>query len=279
MGNDGGSIPTRRELVKTGPRTPTVSELKATAHESLSYSWTHCALTDTPIVPSADIPLAADYLGRIFSYEAVLTALATPTPDHPHHSHHHRNGNCNGNNHNHNHNHDASSSPPVPAIPPSNETPTLATIESFGIHSLRDMVRIYPAAPPETAQEDSWICPLSRKVLGAGTRAVFLVPCGHVFAEVALKEAGEDSCPECGAAFGNVDDSVVLVLATGADELDRAKKRMERLRLRGLTHSLKRDKCVEGGEKKMRKKKRKERDWDDGKGGNTVKVMKVAKES
>ena len=287
MGNDGGSIPTRRELVKTGSRAPTASELKATAHESLAHAWAHCALTDAPIVPSAGVPLAADYLGRIFSYEAVLMALSTPPDDLLHHDQsagpRRNNGTNGGTNHN------------------VNETPTQATMLSFGIRTLRDVVRIYPAAPPPEAHEDVWICSLSRKVLGAGTRAVYIVPCGHVFAEIALKEAGGDSCPECGAAIGSgkttedddkttttttnggadaeglaSEDGLVLVLATGKEELDRAKRRMDRLRERGLTHSLTRDKGG-GGEKKKKRRKRKERDGD-GEEREGVRAKRTSKE-
>ncbi|KAK3049986.1 hypothetical protein LTS18_012650, partial [Coniosporium uncinatum] len=39
MGNDGGSIPTRRELVKEAARNPTTAELKETRREQQEYLW------------------------------------------------------------------------------------------------------------------------------------------------------------------------------------------------------------------------------------------------
>jgi len=273
MGNDGGSIPTRRELVKTGPRAPTSSELKATAHESLAHSWAHCALTDAPIVPSAGVPLAADYLGRIFSYEAVLTALSTPPDDDASH-------------------HNSGYSTVTTAFSSSthnvNETPTQATMLSFGIRTLRDIVRIYPAQPPTDAHQDVWICPLSRKVLGAGTRSVFLVPCGHVFAEVSLREAasGTHACPDCGVAVGEGagaevkrEDAVVLVLATGTEEVERANGRMDRLRELGLTHSLKKERGrAHDGEHKKRRKRKDRAEGENEHGEDISRRKKMAKE-
>ncbi|KAJ2975458.1 hypothetical protein NUW58_g8350 [Xylaria curta] len=45
MGNDGGSIPKRRELVKEAARLPTASELKATALESQAHAWSTCPIS------------------------------------------------------------------------------------------------------------------------------------------------------------------------------------------------------------------------------------------
>ena len=40
----------------------------------------------------------------------------------------------------------------------------------------------------------NWICPITNKVLGSNVKAVYLVPCGHAFAEVAIKEMAETKC-------------------------------------------------------------------------------------
>lgn len=41
---------------------------------------------------------------------------------------------------------------------------------------------------------EKWRCPVSRKELGPGVRACYLVPCGHAFAESAIKEVGGGTC-------------------------------------------------------------------------------------
>jgi len=65
MGNDGGSIPKRRELVKNAARAPTTSELKATALESLSHAWAHCALSGEFLDVDT---LVSDWRGRRYPW-------------------------------------------------------------------------------------------------------------------------------------------------------------------------------------------------------------------
>ncbi len=72
MGNDGGSIPKRRELVKSAARNPTVSELKATALESLSHAWSHDPLNSERL--DMENPVS-DWRGRLYNYETILKAL------------------------------------------------------------------------------------------------------------------------------------------------------------------------------------------------------------
>lgn len=219
MGNDGGSIPKRRELVKNAARAPTVSELKATAHESLTHAWTFDPLTSLPL----DLEnIVSDALGRLYNYESILHALlpsdSTPTST-------------------------TGDSPPPPQF----------TFASTGIKSLRDVVKLKfkRYAPPGSKgdKKEVWACPVSLKELGPGTRAVYLVPCGHVFAEVAMEHVdGERVCPECSEGFEVRD--VIPVLPTEKGDVERLVGRLEELRGKGLTHSLKKEK---GGGKKKRK--------------------------
>ncbi len=198
MGNDGGSIPKRRELVKNAARTPTVSELKATILESLSHAWSHCALSDAPLEMDTAV---SDAAGRLYNYEAVLKHL-------------------------------------MPS-----EEPTDAATASTTIQSLRDIVQVkFPN------RGGKWICPVSSKELGPATRSVYIVPCGHAFAEVAITEIKEDLCPECSEPFER--DNVVAILPTAEKEIERLVKRIEDLRSKGLCHSLKKGKS----EKKKKRK-------------------------
>jgi hypothetical protein len=201
MGNDGGSIPKRRELVKNAARAPTISELKATALESLSHAWTHCALSGAPLDLDA---VVSDWRGRLYNYEAILHGL----------------------------------------MPSEDATPdAAATPASLGIRSLRDVATLKFAKTG-----DKWTCPISMKEMGPATKAVYLVPCGHVFAEVAIKEIKEKACPECGVEF--LQKNVVTILPTTEAELERLQNRIDDLRASGQTHTLKKAKT----EKKKKRK-------------------------
>lgn len=66
MGCDGGTIPTRDELVKTAKR----PEQKDKDSVRL-YKWRHCALTQEPL----DKPVVACELGRLYNKEAIIEKL------------------------------------------------------------------------------------------------------------------------------------------------------------------------------------------------------------
>jgi hypothetical protein len=216
MGNDGGSIPTRRELVKSAARTPTVSELKATALENLTHAWSHDPLTSEHLDMEN---VVSDWRGRLYNYESVLRGLMPSGGD---------------------------------TVAPElvNGESSELTFASTGIKSLRDVVKLKfrRYAPPGTKAREVWACPISLKELGPATRAVYLVPCGHVFAEAAIKQIQEKICPECSEGFNPRD--MIPLLPTQEADLARLTARITDLRADGLTHSLKK-------EKKNGKKKRK----------------------
>ncbi|KAK3942598.1 replication termination factor 2 [Diplogelasinospora grovesii] len=217
MGNDGGSIPTRRELVKSAARTPTGSELKATALESLTHAWSHDSLTSEPL----DLEnVVSDWRGRLYNYELILKSLM------PHDDNDEQ----------------------VPTLV-NGESPEL-TFALTGITSLRDVVKLKfkRYAPPGSKEKEIWACPVSLKELGAATKAVYLVPCGHVFADVAIKQIQEEACPECSEPFKS--DDVIPILPTDTSDVQRLTTRMDQLKAKGLTHSLKKDKSA--GKKKRK---------------------------
>lgn len=228
MGNDGGSIPKRRELVKEAARAQTVSELKATALESLSHAWTQDPLSSEPLDMDN---VTSDWKGRLYNYESILKGLV-PSHDGDDADEEQANG------------HDM-------------------TFASTGIKSLRDIVRLRfkRYKPAGSKEKEIWACPISLKELGPATKAVYIVPCGHVFAEVAIKEitGQEHNCPECSEPFESGD--VVPILPTEEADLEKVAKRMDDLRARGLTHSKKKDKSEK---KKKRKAGEKESDGPDG---------------
>lgn len=215
MGNDGGSIPKRRELVKEAARALSVSELKANALESLGHAWNNDPITSQPLDRDN---VVSDWRGRLYNYESILQGLM-PSDDN------------------------------TESSPPSNPDSQELTLAATGIKSLRDIVRLkfHRYTPPGT-KKDIWACPISLKELGPSVKAVYIVPCGHVFAEIAIKEIQELRCPECSEEFTS--ENAVPILPTEESDLKKLVQRMDDLKAAGLAHSLKKD-------KKDKKKKRK----------------------
>ena len=83
-----------------------------------------------------------------------------------------------------------------------------------------------------------WICPITNKYLGPAVKAVYLVPCGHAFSEIAIKEASrENSCLQCGEPYDS--ENTVTILPSTPTDTEKSQIRITRLREQGLSHSLK----------------------------------------
>ncbi|KAL2882578.1 Replication termination factor 2 [Colletotrichum sp. CLE4] len=215
MGNDGGSIPKRRELVKESARALTVSELKANALESLGHAWSNDPLSNQPLDKEN---IVSDWRGRLYNYESILQGLM-PSDD-------------------------------SAESPPSNPESQELTFTSTGIKSLRDIVKLkFHKHTSPGRKKDIWVCPISLKELGPQVKSVYLVPCGHVFAEVAIKEIQESACPECSEELKS--ENVIPILPTEERDLKKMVQRMDDLTAAGLTHGLKKDKRT-GGKKKRK---------------------------
>lgn len=227
MGNDGGSIPKRRELVKEAARALTVSELKANALESLGHAWANDPLSNEPLDKEN---VVSDWRGRLYNYETILQGLM-PSDD--------------------------------AAATPNPDSPEL-TFASTGIKSLRDIVKLkFHQYSPPGSKKAIWACPISLKELGPSVKAVYLVPCGHVFADVAIKEIGESTstCPECSEPFEA--KNVVPILPSEEADLKKLMERMDDLIAAGLTHGLKKEK-KDKKEKSKTKRKAEDADAKDG---------------
>lgn len=140
------------------------------------------------------------------------------------------------------------------------------------VKGLRDVVELHFEVDTERTEHPSdkinahrhqrregWICPITAKPLGAGVKAVYLVPCGHVFTEEAIRQLKGDKClqvsgPEiskkdidssiltiftlqCDEAY--TEDNVISILPTKEEEKQRLIARGQKLAEQGLTHSLK----------------------------------------
>ncbi|KAK8116787.1 uncharacterized protein PG998_005068 [Apiospora kogelbergensis] len=228
MGNDGGSIPKRRELVKNAARLPTATEIKETLHESLTHAWTHCPLSSQPLdLNNSNYGVVvSDWRGILYNYESILQCLLPSSDD-------------------------------SAATPEAQEE----AFRQTDIRGLKDVVKLRFTVRKDEKGREFRACPVSLKELGnAATRAVYIVPCGHVFAEVAMKELQaaegcseeakkeQQHCPECSEPFE--ENNIIPILPSSDAELAKLTTRMEDLKSKGLSHSLKKDKS---GSKKKRK--------------------------
>ena len=157
MGNDGGSIPTRRELVKSSAAALSTTQVKEIQTEQQEHYWSTCALSHQRL----SLPIVSDALGTLYNKDAVLDYLLDM-------------GKQGG-------------------------EVEKAELEKRGeafkdrLRGLRDVVEVrFHSEGAEGSQR--WVCPVTGKPLGPGTRAVYLVPCGHAFGEAVFKEMPGDVC-------------------------------------------------------------------------------------
>jgi hypothetical protein len=71
MGNDGGSIPTRRELVKEAAKNPSAAQVKESQHEQQEYQWTTDPISRQPLEP----PVVSDSAGKLYNKATILEYL------------------------------------------------------------------------------------------------------------------------------------------------------------------------------------------------------------
>jgi len=207
MGNDGGSIPTRRELVKNAARNPNTSELKATQQEAQSHAWTYCPLSNRPLAA----PIVSDCAGTLYNKDAILEQL----------------------------------------LPKDDNVPTSIIKEKEDIlqgrvKGLRDVVEVKFMLSKEDKDEKR-ICPITSKELGPNTKSVYLVPCGHVFSEVAIREIAGETCVECNEPYTS--ENIITILPIVQEDIAKLTARAIKLKEQGLTHSLKKA----SGSKKRKK--------------------------
>ncbi|TVY80759.1 Replication termination factor [Lachnellula suecica] len=197
MGNDGGSIPTRRELVKNAARNPNTSELKATQQEAQSHAWTYCPLSNRPLAT----PIVSDCAGTLYNKDAILEQLLPKDDD-------------------------------VPASLIKEKEDVL----QGRVKGLRDVVEVKFTLSKEDKEEKK-ICPITSKELGPNTKSVYLVPCGHAFSEVAIREVAGETCVECNEPYNS--ENIITILPLAKEDIARLSARATKLKEAGLTHSLK----------------------------------------
>jgi hypothetical protein len=171
MGNDGGSIPTRRELVKEAARDPTSTEIKQSQHERQEYAWSTDPVTRKPLSP----PIVSDSNGKLYNKESIIEYLlpsddATATKAH------------------------------------ANSIFQGAVKSLKDVVEIK--FDIDTNAAKDT--KNPWKCPVTGERLGPGEKAVYLVPCGHAFSATAIKEVSGERCVTCDQEYASNDIIPIL---------------------------------------------------------------------
>lgn len=255
MGNDGGSIPTRRELVRTAATGPSTSQLKTTILEKLAHYWSTCPISNEALRS----PVVSDAEGRLFNKDAVLGVLLSRAQE----------GNGSG---------EDVLGPHVKGLKDVVEA-RFQEVEGKSGDDDQDGEGM-----------SRWVCPISGKRLGPTVKAVYVVPCGHAFSEEGLRigssgetgtgEIGEKRCLECDAVY--TVENVIPILPIKEEEIAKLKDRRVKLASQGLAHSLKKS---GKGEKKRKNKDREngngtknggEKDDETSKNGSAKDIIKTS---
>lgn len=157
MGNDGGSIPTRRELVKEAARNRTTTELKETQKEHLAHRWSSCPLSHTPLRR----PVVSDCAGLLYNKDAVLQYLL----------------------------------PAEASALNKEDCDKILQGRIKSLKDVVEV--IFEIDVDQSGGGERWICPVTSKELGPAVKAVYLVPCGHAFSHEAIKEMKTEQCLQC----------------------------------------------------------------------------------
>ncbi|XP_041357172.1 replication termination factor 2-like isoform X2 [Gigantopelta aegis] len=170
MGCDGGTIPTRDELVRTRKK----PEKKDRTAE-LDAKWKHCALSQEPLVP----PIMACELGRLYNKESTLELLLDRTKF-----------DC------------AASFDHLKSLKDLRQL-NLTTNRGY-TGGKAEMGNCYI-----DTQTSVYICPVAGLEMNGTYKFCFPWSCGCVISERALKEVPTEVCHTCGEKFMQ-DDIIVL---------------------------------------------------------------------
>ena len=231
MGNDGGSIPTRRELVKEAARDLSTTQVKEIQTEQQEHYWSTCALSHQPL----SLPVVSDALGTLYNKDAVIDHLLSAGQE------------------------------------DKQDLQARGEAFKDRLRSLRDVVevkfQVQDGDEKSSATKQTWVCPVTGKALRPGVKAAYVVPCGHAFSESAIKEMGGESCLQVRISIGSTKlclrhinlsqcnepytaDNIIPILPTSQTEKDRLEQRIQKLKEQALTHSLKK---APGSSKKRKK--------------------------
>jgi hypothetical protein len=133
--------------------------VKEAQREQLEHYWTTCPLSHKPL----QRPVVSDTVGNLYNKDSILKYLIGSEDD---------------------------------DISPKADCDEIL---QGRVKSLKDVVELQfevdnTQDDANAANGEKWICPVTTKQLGPAVKAVYIVPCGHVFAEEAVREMKGDTC-------------------------------------------------------------------------------------
>lgn len=194
MGNDGGSIPRRIELVKEKAK-----DIVLNPDLERAALWLFCALSKLPL----EQPIVSDGLGKLYNQDAIIEYLLDPTV--------YGDGDkiC-------------SHITSFKDTKKLNLTPNpIFKDKETNLETMNNL---------EKNMNGKFICPISMKEMNGKHRFVYLDTCGCVFAEQALKEIPSKECVTCGKPFDA--ENIIVINPTKKEEQEKMKKAMEEKKAR-----------------------------------------------
>ncbi|PVZ97072.1 hypothetical protein BB558_000799 [Smittium angustum] len=187
MGNDGGSIPKRSELVKQKAKKEKQDEnLKAIAR------WFYCALSKKELSE----PIVADELGKLYNKEAIIEYLLDPKEAYG------------------------------DADKICNHVKSLKDVKVLKLleNPERNHVRSKTDDPAYTKHSPLFICPILQKEMNGRNGFVFIWDCGCVVSKEAVKMMGGDTCLNCGKQY---EKENIIKIYPAQEELQEAIENMK----------------------------------------------------
>jgi hypothetical protein len=163
MGNDGGSIPTRRELVKEAAKALNTTQAKEVQTEQQAHAWSHDPLSRKPLAR----PVVSDCAGVLYNKDSIIEFLLCGDDD------------------------------PEKLEAEKQMQGRVKSLKDvvevkFEVDAEGESVLV--ASNGSTGRREKWVCPITGRELGPGAKAVYLVPCGHAFAGSVVKEVSGETC-------------------------------------------------------------------------------------
>lgn len=214
MGNDGGSIPKRDDLIKDSKK----SENAEANHATHLLSWFCCSFSKLPLSE----PIVSCGLGRLYNKDILLENLLSSKEKGSYWKAHQEKG--------------LSTTPSI-----ENGISHITTLKDVKELKLKPN----PAYQPHVAvnkkllcgenQIGRWVCSVTNREINGHAKFVYLVRCGHVFNDQVLVNIKSNECLECGIEFTDDD---IIPLNPKQDDIPRLKTRLQTLKAAGLTHTL-----------------------------------------
>ncbi|KAG2224147.1 hypothetical protein INT45_000162 [Circinella minor] len=223
MGNDGGSIPRRIELVKEKQK-----QVKINPDLERIAAWFYCALSKQPL----QTPIVSCGLGKLYNQDAIIEYLLDKNA--------YGDGDkiCS---------HISSPKDTVKLT----LTPNPSFDESKSIKDSTTMGHL------DKEIKSRFICPISMKEMNGKHRFVYLDTCGCVFAEQSLKEVKSKECISCGKPF---EPENMIVINPNKEELDNMKIVMKEKKAKAKAEKKAKKAAKQNGGEVIEKEKKRKRD-------------------